>query len=284
MATLEMKFPNWRGKVLTLSYDDGTVHDIKMVEILNKYGLKAAFHLNASMFFPEDGERKVFDGRMKLSEAKKLYCGSGHEVAAHGLTHAPLAALTDTEALHEITEDRKILEREFGMLVKGFAYSYGSVGANSVEILKACGIQYARCSGRSGNFAFPPANWLQIHSTCHHEAENLMELAQKFVESKLTVYRNMMFFMYGHSYEFNRDDNWDLLERFAEYMGGREDIWYATPGEIWAYHNAFKALERSADGHIIHNPTNQTVYAIVRGDPAHDGEKLLLEPGWTVVL
>jgi len=75
-----------------------------------------------------------------------------------------------------------------------------------------------------------------------------------------------------------------MLERFAEYMGGREDIWYATPGEIRSYAKAFETLERSADGHIIHNPTNQTVYAIVRGDPAHEGEKLLLEPGWTVVL
>lgn len=284
MATLEMKFPGWRGKVVTLSYDDGTVHDIKMVEILDKYGLKASFHLNAAQFFPEDGVRERFDGRMKLSEAKKLYIGSGHEVAAHGLNHAPLAILNDTEILYEVMEDRKCLEKEFGVLVKGFAYPYGSVGASSAEILKACGIRYARCSGRSGNFAFPPANWLQIHSTCHHKAENLMELARKFVESKLTVYRNMMFFMYGHSYEFNREDNWDILENFAAYIGGREDIWYATPGEIWAYHNAFEALERSADGHIIHNPTNQTVYVIVHGSPAHEGEKLCLEPGRTVVL
>ena len=284
MAILEMKFPNWRGKVLTLSYDDGTVHDIKMVQILDKYGLKAAFHLNASMFFPEDGVREVFDGRMKLSEARALYCGSGHEVAAHGLTHAPQAVLSDAEILHEIAEDRRLLERDFGMLVKGFAYPYGSVGANSVEILKTCGIRYARCSGRSGNFAFPPANWLQINSTCHHKAENLMELAQKFVETKPPVYRNMMFFMYGHSYEFNRDNNWNVLETFAAYMGGREEIWYATPGEVRSYTAAFEALERSADGHIIHNPTSQTLYAIIHGDPAHEGEKLLLEPGWTVAL
>lgn len=284
MAILQMKFPGWRGKVVTLSYDDGTVHDIRMVEILDKYGLKSSFHLNAAFFFPEDGVRERFDGRMKLSEAKQLYCGSGHEVAAHGLNHAPLAILNDTEIIHEVMADREYLEKEFGMLVTGFAYPYGSVGELAPELLKRCGVQYARCSGRTGNFGFPPANWLQISSTCHHNAENLMELAQKFVEAKPPVFRNMMFFMYGHSYEFNRDDNWEVLEKFAGYIGGREDIWYATPGEIRSYTKAFEALERSADGHIVHNPTNQTVYFTVHGIAGREEEMLKLEPGWTVVL
>lgn len=284
MATLEMKFPNWRGKVVTLSYDDGTVHDIRMVEILDKYGLKSSFHLNAAQFFPEDGVRERFDGRMKLSEAKKLYIDSGHEVAGHALNHPPLSVLTDPEIVYEVLEDRKILEREFGTIVRGFAYPYGALGGGCTQLLKSCGVRYARCSGRTGGFLYPPADWLQISSTCHHKAENLMELAQKFVEAKPPYHRNMMFFMYGHSYEFNRDDNWEVLEKFAAYIGGREDIWYATPGEIWAYNNAFEALERSADGHIIHNPTNQTVYFKVHGLPDHEGEDLLLEPGCTVVL
>lgn len=284
MATLQMRFPNWRGKVLTLSYDDGTVHDIRMIEILNKYGLKAAFHLNSGMFFPEDKERACFDGRMKLSEAKALYIGSGHEVAAHALTHPPLAVLTEQEIAYEIMEDRKNLEREFGTIVRGLAYPYGSVGEKTPDILRTCGIQYARCSGRTGNFAFPPANWLQISSTCHHKAENLFDLAKQFVEAETPALRNMMFFMYGHSYEFNRDNNWDLLESFAAYTGGREDIWYATPGEICAYSKAFAAIERSMDGHIFHNPTSQTLYFMVKGLPGYEEKQLSLEPGQTVVL
>lgn len=284
MAILQMRFPDWRAKVVTLSYDDGTVHDIRMMEILDRYGLKASFHLNAAHFFPEDGVRERFDGRMKLSEAQALYCGSEHEVAAHGLNHAPLSLLKDTEILYEVLEDRKCLEAAFGRLVTGFAYPYGSVGSQSPKLLEACGIQYARCSGRTGNFNFPPENWMQISSTCHHNAENLMELAQRFVEAQPNGLRNTMFFMYGHSYEFDRDNNWEVLEKFAAYIGGREDIWYATPGQIRSYTKAFEALERSADGHIIHNPTNQTVYFTVKGNPAHENEKLLLEPGWTVCL
>lgn len=284
MPTLHMKFPNWRGKVLTLSYDDGTVHDIRMIKILDKHGLKASFHLNSAQFLPEDGVRERFDGRMKLSEAKALYIGSGHEVAAHGLNHTSLAALTEPEIAYEIIEDRKNLEREFGTIVPGLAYPYGSVSEKAIDVLRICGVQYARCSGRSGNFAFPPANWLQINSTCHHKAENLMELAEKFVEAKTTYQRNMMFFMYGHSYEFDRDNNWEVLENFAAFIGGREDIWYATPGQICAYTKAFEAIDRSADGHILHNPTSQTLYFMVKGLPGYEEKKLSLEPGQTVVL
>ena len=284
MAALQMKFPGWRGKVLTLSYDDGTVHDIKMMEILDRYGLKAAFHLSAGLFFPEDGIREKYDGRMKRSEAKALYIGSGHEVACHALNHSPLAVLTEPEIIQEVMEDRKDLESEFGTIISGFAYPFGSVNSKAEAVLKSCGIQYARCSGRTGNFSFPPENWLRISSTCHHKAENLMELAKSFVEANPPTLRNMMFFMYGHSYEFAREDNWEILERFAEYVGGRADIWYATPGQIRAYTKAFEALERSADGKILHNPTNTTLYVTDMVLPGEEGRKISIEPGQTVFL
>ena len=40
-------FPEGRQHAFTLSYDDGQVFDKRLVEMFNKYGLKATFHLNA---------------------------------------------------------------------------------------------------------------------------------------------------------------------------------------------------------------------------------------------
>ena len=34
-----MRFPGFKGKALTLSYDDGVVQDIRLVEIMKKYGM-----------------------------------------------------------------------------------------------------------------------------------------------------------------------------------------------------------------------------------------------------
>ena len=67
-----MKLKDGKSKALTLSYDDGVVQDIRLIEILNKYGIKATFNINTGRYLPEEATREKFYGRMKLSEAKKL--------------------------------------------------------------------------------------------------------------------------------------------------------------------------------------------------------------------
>ena len=34
-------------KLLTFSYDDGVTQDIRLIELFNKYGMKATFNLNS---------------------------------------------------------------------------------------------------------------------------------------------------------------------------------------------------------------------------------------------
>ncbi len=37
----EIIFPNGKSKAFTMSYDDGTIHDRRLVEIMNRYGIRA---------------------------------------------------------------------------------------------------------------------------------------------------------------------------------------------------------------------------------------------------
>ena len=69
-----------------------------------------------------------------------------------------------------------------------------------------------------------------------------------------------VFFLWGHSYEFNDNDNWNVIEEFAEAIGNRDDIWYATNIEICRYVKAFYALQFSANGEKVYNPTATDVY------------------------
>ena len=64
-----MKLKDGKSKVLTLSYDDGVVQDIRLVRILNKFGIKATFNINTGWYLQEEVTREKFYGRMKLSEA-----------------------------------------------------------------------------------------------------------------------------------------------------------------------------------------------------------------------
>ena len=60
--------------------------------------------------------------------------------------------------------------------------------------------------------------------------------------------------------EFDNNDNWEVIEKFAEYIGGREDVWYATNIEIYDYVKAYERLETSIDKRIIHNPSSIDVW------------------------
>ena len=72
-------------------------------------------------------------------------------------------------------------------------------------------------------------------------------------------------YIWGHSYEFDRDDNWNLMEDICKKLADNDEIWYATNMEIYDYVHAYKSLRYSADGHKIYNPTLFTIWLDVDG-------------------
>ncbi|MBQ8606365.1 MAG: polysaccharide deacetylase family protein [Clostridia bacterium] len=257
-----MKLKDGKSKVLTLSYDDGVIQDIRLIGILDKYGIKGTFNINTGSYFPEDKTRETPRGRLKLSESQKLYINSGHEVATHALTHAFLEELRPDEVITEIITDRKNIEAQYGSFARGHAYPYGSYSDEVVDCLAKCGICYARTVKSTGKFDFPE-NWLKLHPTCHHNSPELMTLANKFIDiTSKYPFENWMFYLWGHSYEFDNDDNWDVIENFAKTVGGRDDIWYATNIEIYDYVKAYESLQTTVDNSLVHNPTATDVWFV----------------------
>ena len=250
-----MKLKDGKSKVLTFSYDDGVVQDIRLVDILNAHGLKGTFNINTGLYVPEDKKREQFRGRLKLSEAQDLYVHSGHEVAVHALTHPFLERLPVSSVLTEILEDRQNIEKQYHTLARGMAYPFGTYNDEVVEVLRKCGVCYARTTRATEKFEWPE-EWLRLHPTCHHNHPKLMEFAKRFVESS-TRYPmdNWMFYVWGHSYEFDDYDNWEIIEQFADYVSNREDVWYATNIEIYDYVKAYENLQVSVDETMIYNPS-----------------------------
>ena len=261
MAYKYIKFPGFKSKVLTLSYDDGVRQDKRLIAIMQQYGLKGTFNINGGMFSDTfDGIEK---GKMTRQEALDLYIPTGMEVAIHGYRHLSLSEVDTAMALEDVITDRKVLEDLFGCVIKGMAYANGAYSDEVVELLQKSGVSYARATAPTEKFNLP-TDWLRLLPTCHHKHGRLMELAKEFVELKDHSYfwaRNLhMFYVWGHSYEFDLDDNWDVIEKFAEYVGNRDDIWYATNGEIFEYLQAAERLEFSVDGTYVKNPTSTDIY------------------------
>ncbi len=254
-ARAYMRFPEGRAKTLTLSYDDAVEQDARLIEILDKYGIKAAFHINSGCLAPEGTvypEGQVHR-RMTKEQALKLYIGSGHEVAAHTCAHEFIDALPSVVVIDEVLSDRLNLEKDFGKIVRGMSYPYGVLNDSVVEIMRACGIAYSRTTVSTEHFEMPK-DWLRLAATCHHGNPRLMEIAEKFIKDPANA-KPKMFYLWGHSYEFEQKNNWNVIEEFCQYMGGRDDIWYATGIEIYEYTKAFESLVWSSNMEMVTNPS-----------------------------
>ena len=261
-----MRFPEGKIKALTLSYDDNVDQDIKFIDILNTYGLKCTFNINSEGYaeegtvYPEGNVHR----RLTKNQATELYKNSGHEVAVHSCTHPFLEQLPASVAALEILNDRVALEEQFGCIVRGMAYPFGTYSDELVEVLKTCGIVYSRTIKSTEKFDVP-TDWLRLPATCHHNNPRLMELAKEFAEA---TYKRApkLFYLWGHSYEFESNNNWNVIEDFAKYMGNRDDIWYATNIEIYEYMEDYKRLVYSANGKRVKNPTARTLYFYAHGN------------------
>lgn len=250
-------FPEGKAKALTMSYDDGKLQDERLVAIFNRYGIKGTFNINYELMRTEQEEgKKPQYPRLPMDRIKELY--EGHEVATHTMTHPTIERCPLVEVAQEILEDRKNLERLTGGLVRGHAYPNGSYSEEIKQLFRQLGIAYGRVVESVPNYALPkdPLEW---HPTCHHTDPELMKKAEFFANFQKRQYLKLMY-VWGHSYEFDDKDNWDVIEKFCEYMGGREDIWYATNIEIIDYMEAAKNLKFSADNESVYNPSAQSVW------------------------
>ena len=225
-------------KYVTFSFDDGVTQDRRLIELFNKYGLKATFNLNSSLFGLKGGwvqnGKNLVHNKVFASEVKDLY--QGHEVAVHTLTHPNLTGEADETVEYQVEEDRKKLSQLVGYEVTGMAYPCGGVNNDDrvAEIIKTkTGVQYSRTITPSYSFELSE-NMYRFNPTLHIcETDKLFQLAEEFLAMKPDTPK--VFYIWGHSYEFDIYDemNWDVLERFCQLISGKSDIYYGTNKDVF---------------------------------------------------
>jgi peptidoglycan/xylan/chitin deacetylase (PgdA/CDA1 family) len=218
-------FPNGAMKALTLSYDDGVEQDRRLVALFHKYQVKATFNINSGI--QSNANSWVNNGtcikRMNRAGLPELY--AGHEIAVHSLTHPHLELCDEDTVRNELDEDKRALEALFQTPVCGMAYPYGTFNELVVRVARECGLRYARGVASTHSFDLPE-NLMAYQPTCHHADEALMELAEAFIA--LRPDKPQVFYLWGHSYEFDVDHNWHIMEDFCQLIAGRADIFYGT--------------------------------------------------------
>lgn len=276
-----LRYPGGLTKAFTMSYDDGAAADIRLAEAVNRYGVKCTFNLLSSRVAKDEGMPRDFIRSELLAK--------GHEIATHGDHHRGLDVARSIEGIRDTLDCRLGLEREFGIIVRGMAFPDRTVNkkkcpeayARIRPFLEELEIAYARTTGGDNDgFALPEDfyNWVP---TAHHKNPEVMDYIEKFlsieVDKAYSAARTpRLFYLWGHAFEFENDQNWDLLDRILERLSGREDIWYATNIELYEYITAYRSLVYSADGRIIYNPTVHTLWF------DRDGKQYKIAPGETL--
>jgi len=222
----------WNGKrkALTFSYDDGVQEDKRLVALLNRYGMKGTFNLGSALLSDRNGwnewQRGLRVTYINADEVRALY--AGHEVAVHTAHHPDLTKLDDETLRRELEDDKAALEALCASDVVGMAYPYGAYNDAVVEAVRQAGLRYARTIEDTHSFALPtdPLRW---GHTCHHNDRRLFALADAFLNAPDDT--PLLFTVWGHSYEFSVNENWERIERFCAMMASRDDIAYVTNRE-----------------------------------------------------
>lgn len=212
-------------KALTFSFDDGSMDDIRLVEILNRYGLRATFNLNSGNLSFTAAWR--FDDKKDVHyinyiEHPHLY--DGHEIACHTYTHPRLDCLDTATIRNEIALDKKLLSYLYGSDVRGMALPYGAYNDIVVKTAAENGMAYCRTVEPTYGFSIP--DQILLHPTCHFLDDSIWELARVFLESETN--RTQMFYIWGHSYELVTEDDWTEFESFCRSVSGHDNVWYCT--------------------------------------------------------
>ena len=198
-------------RIFLLSFDDGTVWDKRLVELLNRHHIPCTFNLNSGLedFTWEFEGKPVY--RQKLSETVEQY--RGHEVASHTLTHPWLNSLTPPQLRREVEEDTQTLKAIFGLREIGFGVPFTACDEREVNIIRKF-VRYIRLSEFADSFALPKDEYhIPIHGL--YNDPDIREKIKAFGENDLPV---SLFVMAGHSYEMEMLDHWEHMEELLRYI------------------------------------------------------------------
>ena len=198
-------------KIFLLSFDDGTVHDRRFVELLNKHGIPCTFNLNSGLedFVWEFEGREVC--RQVLANTVEQY--RGHEIASHSLHHHLLTSLDDDTLRKEVGEDCEALRRIFGVKELGFGVPFTACSEREIKIIAPM-VRYIRLSEFREDFSLPEDPYhIPIHGLFNQP--DIYNRIYDFSRSNLPV---SLFVLAGHSYEMEILNQWEYMDKLLGYI------------------------------------------------------------------
>src|SRR5580700_5786687 len=200
---------------ITTSWDDGHLLDLRMAELLVRYGLKGTFYVPT----------KCSEWPLMTAAVRELMW-MGMEIGSHTVSHVVLPKVTDSLARYELTESKRALEDLTGRPITAFCFPRGKFSARTCALVQEAGYRVARttvafCTERQLNPACMPVSVQFVPHSRHihfrHALKegngkgllfwwqgcgletNLTNLSLRMLDHVAT--RGGIFHLWGHSWE-----------------------------------------------------------------------------------
>lgn len=222
--------------IFTSSWDDGHPLDMRLGELLAKHDFPATLYVPLSNR----------EGLPVLSSAQIRDLGAIFEIGSHTLDHCYLNTVDHSEARRQIQQGKSKLDDILGCEVRGFCYPGGKFNAAHRQLAMEAGFVYARTAV---NFMKAvPDDWYRLPTTIqfypHWRSVYIRNYLRKGywpMRSRLfsvamqsgdlsirmramvdyVCARGGVFHLWGHSWELDRFDGWQLLDSLLRYVAER---------------------------------------------------------------
>jgi peptidoglycan/xylan/chitin deacetylase (PgdA/CDA1 family) len=233
---------------ITTSWDDGHPLDLRVAELLAKYGVHGTFYV------PSTAENRT----MTPAQIRELSCA--FEIGAHTLHHAVLTGATKNEAWQEIAGSKSWLENNTGLSCLMFCPPKGKYSSCHLVMIRKAGYLGLR-SVELGSLDFPrqKAGLMLMPTTiqafphsffafvrnavkraafdnlwrfiAHGRSSEWPDLARSLLRHAVEC--GGVFHLWGHSWELQNAGQWQRLEEVLRFMSefDRQAL-LATNGQI----------------------------------------------------
>jgi hypothetical protein len=236
---------------MTTSWDDGHPLDLRVAELLDKFGLAGTFYV------PRSSQRLV----MNSSQIRNV--SESFEIGAHTLDHLAIDQLSDLEASAQLSGSREWVEALTGRSCRVFCFPGGRFRSRQLQLVRQAGFQAARtvellsmatpplvrglhivpttiqafphsalAYARNAAKRFSTAHFASVPAAIHSKGWTL--LAEKMLHRAIN--EGGVFHLWGHSWEIEDEGEWENLEAFLKVMSScREHSRSVTNGELCGY-------------------------------------------------
>lgn len=233
----------------TTSWDDGSVHDIRLSELLLRHGVKGTFYIPV----------KNMEIAATLDAGGVRQLSRQFEIGGHAYSHRVLTSIPIGDARDEIAGGKKALEDMIGAEVSAFCFPRGKFNQALVESVIRAGFLFARTvknlkvknvldiDNRLMHVslqAYPHRSYVYFISALKGNSEARINYARFGVAlshwgsgaRKFFTYAcraGGTFHLWGHSWEIEKHNLWGMLDDFLAYVKSQENVVYCTNTELW---------------------------------------------------